>query len=142
MTEVRTYEEYKAARDDGGLLAVHPNVSWATADIWAQMYETNKANRVPDTGFIADEAKRIVSGDRNAAYGEPEDDFERIARFWTAYLQNMGLTITLTAANVSPMMRLLKEARLCRNPTHLDSHIDIIGYTLTGARVNGVKKPD
>jgi len=90
---------------------------------------------------IASEALRIVNGDRRGAYGAPEDNFQRIARFWTAYMQNTGRDIQITAGDVSPMMRLMKEARLCDNPGHLDSHIDLVGYTLTGAEVNGVKIP-
>lgn len=88
---------------------------------------------------IADEAKRIVNGARRGAYGTPEDNFLRIARFWTAYLQNTGRNITIMPQDVSPLMRLMKEARLCETPDHIDSHIDLVGYTLTGAEVNGVK---
>lgn len=88
---------------------------------------------------IADEAKRIVDGARRANYGTPEDNFERIARFWTAYFLNTGRETNVTAADVSPMMRLMKEARLCETPDHYDSHVDLVGYTLTGAEVNGVK---
>lgn len=88
---------------------------------------------------IADEAKRIVDGARRANYGTPEDNFERIARFWTAYFQNTGRETHVTASDVSPMMRLMKEARLCETPDHYDSHVDLVGYTLTGAEVNGVK---
>jgi len=98
--------------------------------------------------YIADEAKRIVSGARRADYGTPENNFERIARFWNAYLVNVGKLpsaalnghrgLGITAADVSPMMRLMKEARLCETPDHLDSFIDLVGYTLTGAEVNGV----
>lgn len=91
---------------------------------------------------IADEAKRIVSGARRGAYGTPEDNFARIARFWTAYLQNTGRDVTITPADVSPLMRLMKEARLCETPDHLDSHVDLIGYALTGAEVNKVEFPD
>lgn len=92
--------------------------------------------------YIADEAKRITDGARRGAYGTPEDNFGRIARFWEAYMQNTGRDVKITAADVSPMMRLMKEARLCETPDHLDSHIDLVGYTLTGAEVNGVKIPD
>jgi hypothetical protein len=96
---------------------------------------------------IADEAKNIVAGARRAAYGKPEQNFERIARFWHAYFVNRGLTLRdgngapheITAADVSPMMRLMKEARLCETPDHRDSFVDLVGYTLTGAEVNGVK---
>ena len=44
----------------------------------------------------------------------------------------------MTAEDVSPLMRLMKEARLCESPRHGDSFTDLIGYTLTGAEVNGV----
>ena len=103
-----------------------------------------KGRAVEDTAsdikaHIADEAKRIVMGARRANYGTPENNFERIARFWTAYMQNTGRDVTITAADVSPLMRLMKEARLCETPDHLDSHVDLVGYTLTGAEVNGVK---
>lgn len=87
---------------------------------------------------IADEAKNIVTGARRAAYGKPEDNFERIARFWKAYFDNTGRPIELTAADVSPLMRLMKEARLCETPDHRDSFVDMVGYTLTGAEINGV----
>lgn len=91
--------------------------------------------------YIADEAKRIVAGSRRAAYGTPEQNFERIARFWQAYFLNTGREITITAEDVSPMMRLMKEARLCESPAHLDSYVDLVGYTLTGAEVNKVSVP-
>lgn len=91
--------------------------------------------------YVADEAKRIVDGARRGAYGTPEDNFARIARFWTAYFQNTGRDVAITPSDVSPMMRLMKEARLCETPDHLDSHVDLVGYTLTGAEVNNVKIP-
>ncbi|MBZ9659739.1 DUF6378 domain-containing protein [Mesorhizobium sp. ESP-6-4] len=88
---------------------------------------------------IADDAKRIVSGARRAAYGKPEDNFERIAKFWQAYFENTGRTeANVTAADVSPLMRLMKEARLCETPDHRDSFVDLVGYTLTGAEINKV----
>ena len=90
---------------------------------------------------IADEAKRIVDGARRGAYGTPEDNFTRVARFWTAYFANTGRDLVVRAEDVSPMMRLMKEARLCETPDHYDSHVDLVGYALTGAEVNGVKKP-
>ena len=95
-----------------------------------------------DAMAIADEAKRIVNGARRGAYGKPEQNFERIARFWQAYFENTGRPeAKITAADVSPMLRLMKEARLCETPGHYDSHVDLVGYTLTGAEVNKVKKP-
>jgi len=87
---------------------------------------------------IADEAKRIVSGARRAAYGTPEDNFARIAHYWNAYALCKGWSVTFTAADVSPMMRGMKEARLAETPDHRDSFVDIVGYALTGAEINGV----
>lgn len=87
---------------------------------------------------IADEAKKIVTGARRSAYGKPEDNFERIARFWDAYFKSTGRDIDVTAKDVSPLMRLMKEARLCETPDHRDSFVDLVGYTLTGAEINGV----
>jgi len=87
------------------------------------------------TTTIANEAMTIVSGARQDAYGKPEDNFERIARLWTAYLQNIGVEADLTAFNVAAMMRLMKEARLCANPNHRDSLVDLIGYTLCQAEI-------
>lgn len=88
---------------------------------------------------IADEAKNIVSGARRSAYGKPENNFERIAKFWQAYFENTGRgAASVTARDVSPLMRLMKEARLCETPDHRDSFVDLVGYTLTGAEVNKV----
>lgn len=87
---------------------------------------------------IADEAKRIVAGARRSAYGRPEQNFERIAHYWNAYAKCMGWPMEFTAADVSPMMRGVKEARLCETPDHRDSFVDLVGYTLTGAEINGV----
>lgn len=91
--------------------------------------------------FIVDHAKTIVDGERQKNYGPPEDNFERIAKFWQAYLENTGRGgVKITASDVSPMMRLMKEARLCATPGHLDSFVDIVGYTLTGARIEHIKE--
>lgn len=88
------------------------------------------------------EAGNIVNGVRRKAYGTPEDNFARIARFWQVYFENTGRDVQVTAADVSPMMRLMKEARLCETPDHKDSFVDIIGYALTGAEVNNVAPND
>jgi len=88
---------------------------------------------------IADEAKNIVAGARRSAYGKPEDNFARIAHLWTGYARAKGWPIEFAAADVSPLMRLMKEARIVESPDHRDSHVDLVGYALTGAEVNGVK---
>ena len=103
--------------------------------------------------YIADGAKNIVDGARRGAYGKPENNFHRIAKLWNAWFDakgwalvptevaNNGDIIELAPGDISPMMRLMKEARLCETPDHLDSHMDIVGYALTGAEVAGVQVP-
>lgn len=92
---------------------------------------------------IADEAKRIVAEVRRKQYGgTPERSFTAIADFWTALFKAKGRPeMVFTAEDVSPMMRLLKEARLCASPDHRESMVDIIGYTLTDAELRGIETP-
>ena len=129
-------------RESGGkytapeLLAVNP------AEGAAKPIEPEAALTSNIGTYIADTAKSIVSGARRGAYGSPERNFERIARYWTAYFQNTGRDVTVAASDVSPLMRFVKEARLNENPKHLDSFVDLVGYTLTGAETNGVDIPD
>lgn len=133
---------------DGGKTNRNPNIH-SPADV-VGVWPAEKAEPVseqqkaePDIkAALADEAKKIVTGARRSAYGTPEQNFERIARFWQAYFENTGRgDVKIIAADVSPMMRLMKEARLSETPDHYDSFVDLVGYALTGAEVNGVKKP-
>lgn len=72
---------------------------------------------------ILDEAKRVVTKDRNADYGDPEDNFRQIAALWAAYKQ-----VPFTSADVAIMSALIKVARLAKTPGHHDSCVDIAGY--------------
>ena len=85
---------------------------------------------------IADEAKRIVSGERREAYGTPEKNFHRIAVLWEIYLSLAhGYADQITPLDVAAMMRLMKEARLIESPHHRDSYVDLVGYALCGAEI-------
>lgn len=93
---------------------------------------------------IAAEAVKIVTGARRSAYGTPEQNFERIAIFWNAYLTlrrdaHPAGTVTIQPRDVAAMMRLMKEARLIETPDHRDSFVDLVGYALCGAEVSGVQ---
>lgn len=92
---------------------------------------------------IADEAKRIVGGERRAAYGTPERNFGRIARLWSVYLDLQRETrgdATIRPLDVAAMMRLMKEARLVESPGHRDSFVDLVGYSLCGAELSVVSE--
>lgn len=67
--------------------------------------------------------RNIVCRDRESSYGEPENNFGSIARFWSAYLD-----MRITEQDVAVLMMLLKIARLKRTPEHEDSITDIAGY--------------
>lgn len=80
---------------------------------------------------IEQEAREIIYGDREKTYGHPAKNIEHIAALWSAYTST-----TITADQVCDMMVLLKLARLKNNPTHRDSLVDMIGYTLLKERIH------
>ena len=82
---------------------------------------------------ILDEAKAIVTRDRNNQSGEPEELFGLIASYWTAHLD-----YPVSAHDVAVMMTMLKLARIRANPGHRDSWVDAVGYLACGAEVAGV----
>ena len=72
---------------------------------------------------ILEQADRCVTVDRNAQYGEPEDNFEIIAKFWSDYL---GFGID--AHDVGVMMTLFKIARIKGGGVKEDNYVDACGY--------------
>jgi len=86
---------------------------------------------------ILDEAKNIVAGARQKAYGKPEDCFENIGRAWAAEL-SMWLKIRvpdIPGRVVSHMLSGMKLVRDCNEPKR-DSLVDIVGYSLCASRFN------
>lgn len=79
---------------------------------------------------ILDEAKSIINGQRQNAYGAPENNFERIAVMWSAYLDH-----AITDSDVANMMILLKVARSKHNNSHSDNWVDICGYAALGGEL-------
>ncbi|WP_461522016.1 DUF6378 domain-containing protein [Porticoccus sp.] len=81
---------------------------------------------------VLEEALRITSGDRNAQYGPPDQDFERTAGMWSAFLGH-----DISKSDVASMMIMLK----CSRNTHQkkrDNWVDIAGYARCGAICDGV----
>lgn len=76
------------------------------------------------------EAEKVVCGDRDQAYGQPEDNFAVIADLWSAYKG-----VKFTRVDVSMMMSLLKIARIRSNPEKPDSYVDLAGYAACAAEV-------
>lgn len=82
-------------------------------------------------------AAGCVLSDRNADYGEPEDNFEFIAALTDAYLhyrrQARGDS-PLQGWDVANLAMLTKIARSVRSPEKADHWIDIAGYAACGYR--------
>lgn len=84
-----------------------------------------------DGGGVTAPAKAVelVNGDRQAAYGHPLDNHQRIADFWTTRLRDKLLPgVRIDPHEVASMMRLVKESRLMQTPGHPDSLVDVAGY--------------
>ena len=79
-------------------------------------------------------AERCVCGQREQDYGTPEDSFQKIGTFWTAYL---NYAVKIDAEDVAAMMALLKIARISENPQHMDSWCDLAGYASCGGEIAG-----
>jgi len=72
---------------------------------------------------ILEDASRLVSGDRESAYGAPAENFERVAAGWRVILKT-----DVTPSQVALCLAWLKIARLVNTPTHEDSFVDMAGY--------------
>lgn len=81
-------------------------------------------------GDILDEAKTIISHDRNVSYGEPERNFERIAHMWGAYKG-----IVFEPHDVAVMLAQVKMARIAVSPDKLDHWVDLAGYAGCGGEL-------
>lgn len=77
-----------------------------------------------------DFATQIVSGERQKAYGSPEDNFRRISDLWSVYLGR-----PIEPHDVAAMMALMKIARLMNQPDHQDSWVDLAGYAACGCEL-------
>ena len=78
-------------------------------------------------GGHLDEAKSLICGDRNAQYGSPTQDFERIAGMWTILFGRQ-----FSAHEVAMAMVCLKLSRLVHSPGKRDSWVDGAGYLACG----------
>ena len=89
---------------------------------------------------ILDEAKNIVTGFRETAYGKAEDNFKLIAKLWEAYLNGSNCSVgdcCIDAEDVANMMILLKVARNATGRGKDDNYIDIAGYAACGGELLG-----
>lgn len=72
---------------------------------------------------ILDEAAAIVFGDREATYGHPAVNLERIAALWSVVFGH-----AVTIEQVCHAMIAVKLARAIHSPNHRDTMVDVAGY--------------
>jgi hypothetical protein len=87
---------------------------------------------------VTKEADGLIRGDRQAEYGHPSINFERIARAWNAYMHKRPTTDEkpLTHHDVAFMMVLVKAIRGAEGYKR-DTAVDIIGYAALDAVLAG-----
>ena len=79
---------------------------------------------------VLSEAEKCVCGQREQDYGAPEDNFDRIAKMWSAY---MG--VEFNPVDVSMFMVMLKVARIKSGGGTMDSFVDGCGYFSCGGEI-------
>jgi hypothetical protein len=79
---------------------------------------------------ILDTVKAIVTQDRAATHGAPEDLFPMIAASWSA-----KLGIPVSASQVCLLLADMKACRAWVNPGHDDNWYDGCGYFACGGEV-------
>ena len=89
---------------------------------------------------VCEEADRLTSGDRQAAYGPPDQDFTRTADMANA-LWSHKLSAKLDSVDVAMFMILLKLSRQTHQ-TKRDNWVDIAGYAKCGHMCDEVKRGD
>jgi Domain of unknown function (DUF6378) len=72
---------------------------------------------------LLEQAAAVVAQRRNT-YGQPIELFEHVAKRWS-----LVLGVEISPAQVVLCLIELKLARLTHDPKHLDSQIDLAGYT-------------
>ncbi|MDA3624275.1 DUF6378 domain-containing protein [Saccharopolyspora sp. WRP15-2] len=72
------------------------------------------------------EASDLIHSDRNAAYGPPMVNFQRIADIWNVLLGEQ-LTEPITTRQVADLMIATKLARGVEQPRR-DNYVDMAGY--------------
>ena len=83
-------------------------------------------------GAVLDEAKGLITGDRNNTYGPPHQDFQRSADAATAYGYRGPDGRDLEAHDIALLVTLVKISRLMWTPDKRDSWVDIAGYAACG----------
>ncbi len=82
---------------------------------------------------IEEEARRLVSGDRNVQYGDAEEDFRLIGKVWSGIL---GIDVSPVQVGLCMAgLKLVREAWRAKR----DNRVDAIGYLLCVERIRQIQ---
>jgi hypothetical protein len=87
----------------------------------------------------ADEAAKLVLGDRNATYGTPAENYAKTAAMWSGFLAHK-LREPITPKDAVLMMVLLKISREAHRPKP-DNLIDAHGYLFCAEWIETGERP-
>jgi len=131
---VRAIDEQLTAESTATATSVSTPATGLSAEVKTSYLETNDLPPAPvevvTRSSILSTAKSYITRDRQADHGDAEDNFSRIAGYWSLHTGT-----TLTATDVAVMMALLKVARIKQNPQHVDNWVDGAGYFACGGEI-------
>lgn len=82
---------------------------------------------------ILEAANEIIYGERADTYGSFEANAEVLAELWSMILKH-----PVDIAQVPLMLVALKFMRLCNDPLHRDSWLDLAGYVGCAGKIPGI----
>lgn len=88
--------------------------------------------RYSSRSSLLQEAEKIITNDRNKSYGEPDEDFQRIAGIWNALGFRAPGDVPVKGHHVALAMIALKLSRITWSSGHYDSWLDVAGYAGCG----------
>lgn len=91
---------------------------------------TDVTKEITPRASVLREAEALITGDRNATYGPPTQNFANTAALLNIQFGHK-LSKPFTAADVAVIMMQLKLARLIAQPKR-DTFVDLAGYAACG----------
>lgn len=106
--------------------------SYANAYGYVDEYR-DMTDKAPLRARVLDEAKALITGDRNKSYGSPVQNFQNTADMWNVQFRHkLKTNAVFTPSDVAQAMVLLKMARMIAGKKQ-DNWTDVVGYAGCGA---------
>lgn len=99
-----------------------------------------EAGQTSQRAQLLDEAKDLITGDRNNHYGPPHEDFQRTANI----MSSLGFEfdeLPIQAHHVAMIMATVKLSRMTWSPDKKDNWVDLAGYAACGWEARKLTTP-